>query len=76
MVFTFSNLYFSLFEHKIRKTSYSNHQIQTKSSNEWNMHTVLGLSATYKEKELFRLQKQTSNDRSTHFIHLIVEKSI
>ena len=38
--------------------------------------TAMGLSATYKEKELFRLQKQTSNDRSTHFIDLIIEKSI
>ena len=41
-----------------------------------NTRAVLGLTTTYKEQELFRLQKQTSNDRSTHFIDLIVEKSI
>ena len=34
---------------------------------------MLGLSATYKNKELFRLEKQTSNDRSTPFIDLIVK---
>ena len=41
-----------------------------------NKRVVQGLSATYKEKELSRLQKQTSNNHSTHFIDLIVEKSI
>ena len=39
-----------------------------------NKLALLGLSATYKEKELFRLRKQTFNDHSTHFIALIVEK--
>ena len=41
-----------------------------------NKREVRGLSATYKEKEIFILQKKTSNDRSTHFTDLIVEKSI
>ena len=36
---------------------------------------MMGLSATYKEKEIFRIQKQTSNDSNAQFIDLIVEKS-
>ena len=42
----------------------------------WAKRAVLGLSAAYKEKELFRLQKQTSNDHNAHFIDFIVEKTI
>ena len=36
----------------------------------------MGLSATYKEQEHLRIQKQTSNDRSNNFIDLNVEKLI
>ena len=35
-----------------------------------NKQAGMGLLATYKYQEPFRLQKQTDNDSSTHFINL------